>query len=99
MIEGAETDRQKCDRIAMGGMRSYMVPELKNYVDLAKLNSKTEFWYNGSDPNPSRGQCTEPWEGTVRGTWSEGKIAVVDFTVGSVVLKSIALALPGEDIA
>ena len=33
------------------------------------------------------------------GAWSEGKIAVVDFTVGSVVFKSRALTLPGEDMA
>ena len=43
MMEGAETDRNKKERIAMGALRSYMVPELKSYMDLSKPTNKPEF--------------------------------------------------------
>ena len=43
MMKGAETDRNKKERIAMGALRSYMVPELKSYMDLSKPTNKPEF--------------------------------------------------------
>ena len=43
MTEGAETDRVKFERITMRALRSYMVPELKNYMDLSKPASRPEF--------------------------------------------------------
>jgi len=45
LTEGAETDRAKFERITMGAgaLRSYMVPELKNYMDLFKPASRPDF--------------------------------------------------------
>ena len=34
MTEGMETNRQFCDRVAMGVIRSHMDPDLKTYMDL-----------------------------------------------------------------
>ena len=43
IAEGADADREKYDKIAMGAIRSFIVPELKNYNDLAKPTNRAEF--------------------------------------------------------
>jgi len=43
MIDGAETRQDICERMAMGALRAYMIPELKTYLDLTKPTTKPEF--------------------------------------------------------
>ena len=41
MIEGAEIRQDICERMAMGVLRSNIVPELKTYLDFLKANHKS----------------------------------------------------------
>ena len=43
MMKGAETNRQIYDMIAMGIIRSHMIPDLKNDIYLAKPTDRQEF--------------------------------------------------------
>ena len=41
MIEGSETTRQAADKVTVGILRSMMVPDLKNYMDLTKTTDRS----------------------------------------------------------
>ena len=43
VTEGTATNRQFCNRIAMGVLMSHMVPDLKQYMDLTKTTDRQEF--------------------------------------------------------
>ena len=43
MTEGTDTNQQFCDGIAMGVLKSHMVPDLKQYMDLTKTIDRQEF--------------------------------------------------------
>ena len=43
MMEGADTNQHRAERMTMGALRSGMVPELKTYLNLAKPATKPEF--------------------------------------------------------
>ena len=43
MTEGTDTNKQFCNRVAMGVFRSHMVPDLKQYMDITKTTDWQEF--------------------------------------------------------
>ena len=70
MAEGAETNRQIFDRVTVGVLRSLMVPDLKNYMDLTKTTERQEYQMlqsNGKSPNLIRETSSGMSAGTNRG--------------------------------